>query len=1075
MKRIIALLLLSLFIPTSYVTAEVLQKSSSQSLTTDLQKDVKSKIGLLKIPFIKNEAQINNLGVKYYANIISGNVFVADDSITYSLFNGTGSEVKGWIVKEKFIGSKKTLVEGIKESPTKVNFFKGKENENWKMNIPTYEVISFGEVYDHIKLDLKAYGKNIEKIFIVEKGGNPEDIAILIEGARVLKINLEGELELETGVGTLKMTTPFAYQEIDGKKVQVATAYDLKSSENNFQESRMAYGFKVGDYDKSKPLIIDPLPKPQATFLGGESEDKATSIALDPNGNVYVAGYTSSGSTFYTDGAQVNLYGPRGNVDIFVAKLDNDLMNLISIAFIGGTNDDYGNAIALDQAGNVYVAGYSSSNDFPGIAPSPTGTYAFILKLASNLASLNANRIVVPGQTPQAPTITDYANSVAIDPANSFVYVAGHTILDDNNVDAFVSKHGLNLSLVVSGRIGGGNSDYAYSVAVYPATGNVYVAGSTASNDFPVTPGAYDMTHNGDGTLDAFVVKLDGKNLSANPDGKLILDAATFIGGSNNDESTSIAVSQTGDVYVTGWTASTNFPSTAGAYDGSHNGSLDVFIAKLNPPLSLLLVSTFLGGAGSDEANAIVLDKSGNVYVTGSTTSNNFPTTEGAFDQVRKGQEDVFISHLAGNLSALLASTFLGGSSQDVADGIGLDNDGNVFVTGYTDSDNFIPPQITEGYDPIHHSTWDAFVYRQRPDLSKVYSLTVSLLGDGHGTVTSAPEGINCLDSSEAVCDAEYNSAITVTLTAAPSQDSTFDSWSGACLLPIQPADTCVVEINDMTSVSATFRLTTFTIDATADAGGSISPSGSVTANYGGDISFSIAPDSTHYISDLIVDGNSVGGPLPPARDMTYQFSNVTFNHTIHAVFRANPQITVTANSGGTVSPSGTVVVAYGANQSFTITPDSSHYIGDVIANGVSKGAVSTYQFTDVRTDSTLVVDFRAKPVITASVEGGGTISPSGSVTASYDGSLTFTMTPNAGNYLVNVLVDGAPQVPVSPTYTFTHIIADHTIRAIFRANPQITVTANSGGTVSPSGTVVVAYGAKPILYHHPGFIPLYR
>ena len=208
MKRIIALLLLSLFIPTSYVTAEVLQKSSSQSLTTDLQKDVKSKIGLLKIPFIKNEAQINNVGVKYYVNTISGNVFVADDSITYSLFNKPESEIKGWIVKEKFIGSKKTLVEGIKESPTKVNFFKGKENKNWKRNIPTYEVISFGEVYDHIKLDLKAYGKNIEKIFIVEKGGNPEDIAILIEGARVLKINLEGELELETGVGTLKMTPP---------------------------------------------------------------------------------------------------------------------------------------------------------------------------------------------------------------------------------------------------------------------------------------------------------------------------------------------------------------------------------------------------------------------------------------------------------------------------------------------------------------------------------------------------------------------------------------------------------------------------------------------------------------------------------------------------------------------------------------------------------------------------------------------------------------------------------------------------------------------------------------------------
>jgi hypothetical protein len=514
MKSIIALLLLSSFILTSYAAAEVLQKSSAGSLTTDPRKDVKSKIGLLKIPFIKNEAQIKDVGVKYYANIISGNVFVADDSITYSLFNREGSGVKRWTVKEKFIGSKKTSVESVKESPTKVNFFKGKQKETWEMNIPSYEVISFGEVYDHIKLNLNAYCKNIEKVFIVEKGGNPEDIAIGIEGAKALKVNHEGELELETGAGTLKMSTPLAYQEVDGRKVKVAAAYELKSLGNNLQESRMAYGFKVVDYDKSKPLIIDPLPKPQATFLGGNSEDRAYSIAIDSKDQAYVVGYTGS-VDFYISGAGEYNYGNQGNLDLFVAKLDNDLKNLIAIAFVGGNNNDYGNSIAVDSEGNIYIAGY------------------------------------------------------------------------------------------------------------------------TNSADFPTTPGSYDTTHNG-GT-DAFVAKL-------NADLNTLL-ASTFIGGSNSDYASGIALDTSGNLYITGWTLSIEnnppsqvpFPRTAGAYDSPSHGGEDIFIAKLNSTLSTVLASTFFGGTSSDYAYSIAINPSNlDVYVTGATGSNNYPTTLGAFEPFRE-------------------------------------------------------------------------------------------------------------------------------------------------------------------------------------------------------------------------------------------------------------------------------------------------------------------------------------------------------------------------------------------------------------------------------------------------------
>jgi hypothetical protein len=999
MRKNIAILSgLILFILSLAVSARAIPKqlSDTESISTT-KEEVRSRIGVLRIPFIKHEAKFKDREVKYCAKIMGGGVLIDDNSIAYDLSAGTGHESRRWAIKEKLYGSKKTQVEGLRRSPTRVNLFVGNDKTTWKSNITTFEEVSFGEVYDYIRLNLKAYGMNVEKVFSIEKGGNPEEIAIKVEGAKNLKINQDGELEITRGTDILKMTAPSAYQEIGGEKVRVATAYTLKNPDAKADDS-FVYGFKVGEYDRTRALVIDPLPKPQATFLGGLSEDRATAIVvvsgapipnkltdLDSNENVYVVGYTGS-TDFYVGGEALAYdYGKGGGLDIFVAKLDHDLKNLISIAFIGGSKDDFGNSIALDSAGNVYVAGYSSSNDFPGIM-NPRGTYAFILKLSPDLSSLNASRIALAG------TSADYANSVAIDPANN-IYVVGYTILTNNDVDAFVSKHGADLSLIASRRIGGSDSDYAYSVAVHP-TGFIYVAGATASTDFPTTFGAYDVSQNGG--LDAFVVKLDGN---------LNIHAATFIGGSDNDVANSIAISQTGDVYITGWTASTahvvqvtdivgglvsivchpaTFPTTPGAYDRApcstgvtEDRVVDVFVAKFNPELSTLLASTFLGGTKSEQANSIVLDKAGSVYVTGWTSSLDFPTSVGAFDSTLNGGEDAFISHLDGNLSTLLASTLLGGLSDDVANGIALDSDGNVFVTGYTNSINFIPPQMDGGFDTVYHGSWDAFVYRQRPDLSKVYSLTVTLLGNGHGRVTSSPSGIYCLNSPGSDCEAEFNSAATVTLTEAPSTDSSFNGWTGACILPLPSPDTCVVAVNDITSVAATFKLSinTFTIQATADTGGTISPSGAVVVNYGGSMLFSVKPDpgpprsasviayQGSFVEDLLVDGASVG-PLA-----SYTFKNVTQDHSISASFtqkkpRAPYTIMSTANSGGTITPSGVVKVAPTMGRNFIIRPKKGYHILDLRIDDQSKGPFSngtrvfSYMFTGVTASHTIEVIF---------------------------------------------------------------------------------------------------------------------
>jgi hypothetical protein len=562
--------------------------------------------------------------------------------------------------------------------------------------------------------------------------------------------------------------------------------------------------------------------------------------------------------------------------------------------------------------------------------------------------------------------------------------------------------------------------------------------------------------------LDAFVSRLNTDLTS--------LLSSTFIGGSDHDVARAIAISPTDDVYITGWTASTGYPTTAGAYNETHSGNLDVFASKFNSTLSMLIASTFLGGTDGELANGIAIDWSGNIYVTGWTASSDFPTSDGSFDSTINGEQDVFVAHFDGGLSTLLASTFIGGVSQDAANAIALDSTGMVFVAGYTNSFDFIPYQV-EGYDKTYHDSWDSFVYRQRPDLSKVNMLTVLLSGNGHGTVTSSPNGIfcgecpefdsNCNQQEYNDCTEEYNREITVTLTAEASADSTFDAWAGGCDSTTTNPDRCIVTVAAIKTISATFKLRTVTITADYEPNvgllgviGTISPSGSVNVNYGGNQSFTITPSASYYIGDVIVDGVSQG-PIS-----TYTFTNVTSDRTIHAVFQAKPVINATANSGGSISPSGSVVVTYGGSMSFSITPNTGNYLADVVVDGISQGPITTYTFTNVISDRTIQAVFRPNPVITASVEGGGTTSPSGSATVAYHGNITFTMTPNAGNYLADVVVDGASKGPVT-TYTFNDVVVDHAIRAVFRPNPVITVTANSGGTVSPSGTVVVNYGGS--------------
>ena len=700
----------------------VLTFSSSQSSAVILKDNSSSKIASqiakLNVPFISNAGQAD-AKVSFYARTYNGTVFVTEDGeIVYSLMKIVDeSTATRLALKEEFVGGTVNDPNGEEESVTRVNYFMGNDSSKWRSEIPSYELVSLGEVYSGIGVKLKAYGDNVEKIFYVEPGANPKNMQMKLSGANSMKINKFGELEISTDFGKVKFTKPAAYQIRKGKTVKVSVKYKI------LNKSELMYGFKLGKYDKTKELVIDPLLA--STFLGGNRSDLPWSIAVDSSGDIYIAGYTESIDFPSTTGVFDILYSDF--IDVFVSKLSGDLTKLLASTFLGGFGADYAWALAIDSSGNVYVTGSSYAFDFP------TTTLAYQTSRSGNadvfVSELNGDLTELLASTFLGGTDYEQSYAIALDSAGD-VYVAGLTYSSDFpttdgaydvsfNVniidgitygvypDAFISKLSGDLkTLVASTFLGGKGTDYVLSIALNNSSGNVYVTGNTYSSDFPTTAGAYDTSFNvytnGGVYADAFVSELSG-------DLKTLI-ASTFLGGKNEEYSDSIALDSSGNVCIAGYTYSSDFPTTSSAYDTSFNNGAyaEAFVSKLSGDLTTLLASTFLGGSQGDYAGSIAIDSIGSVYVTGNTYSSNFPTTPGAFDTSFNGNADVFVSKLNGDLTILLASTFLGGSSYEDGWAIAIDTLGNIYVSGNTYSSDF--PITSGAYDTSFNGDVDIFI-----------------------------------------------------------------------------------------------------------------------------------------------------------------------------------------------------------------------------------------------------------------------------------------------------------------------------------------------------------------------------
>ncbi|MCG3149727.1 MAG: hypothetical protein PCFJNLEI_03192 [Verrucomicrobiae bacterium] len=635
------------------------------------------------------------------------------------------------------------------------NYYLGNDPAQWRVGVPLYERVEFRGVYPGVDVVYYGTDQHLEHDFIVAPGADPNQIRL-----RAGKFALTPDGELTTG--EFRLRRPVIFQ---GNR-QIAGGYCL--------DTDGTAGFVVGEYDPSRELVIDPVLV-FSTYLGGTGTEIGQSIAVHTNGQVYVTGYTESANFPSATGS---LGGTR---DAYVAKLNAAGTALLFATYIGGTGIEQGHGLAVDKDGNAYIGGVTQSADFPTTVGAFDTTYggpsdAFVVKLSATGALVYST------------------------------YLGGSG--DENNVFA----------------LGG--------VAVNTA-GNAFVAGITTSADFPTTSGAHKQFLSG--PSDAFVVKLDATGTG--------LVYGTYLGGSSYDGAYGVAIDATEAAYVAGLTRSSNFPTTAGAFDRTFGGGLcfnnsvpcaDGFVAKLNPAGSALVYSTYLGGAREDNSYAIAADIKGNAYVTGDTTSTNFPVSPGAFSSVNTGLGDAFVTKLNSNGTAAVFSTYLGGSSGldggyaiavdahqsayvagegraftfpvtpdavntnspggfvaklnvggtdleystflgDGAYGIALDSAANIYVTGYTDATNF--PTTGGAISTTRSGFRDSFVTK----LSNIPSppqadLHLTKTGPAGDAPISAPIAYTLLvtnlgpDQATTVVLTDTLPATTAFLSAVPSQ-----------------------------------------------------------------------------------------------------------------------------------------------------------------------------------------------------------------------------------------------------------------------------------------------------------------
>jgi len=729
--RYLATLFVLVFVPT-ISTADEPELPISKADQIRIEKS----FGQMPLYFIENQGQICD-EVSYYIKGIDKTLFFTSTGITFALIeNGSESKASSlfefsnekqdaidreknsrWIVKLNFIDANPDVKPIGKEiQGTVFSYFKGNEG-NWKTGIPSYSRIIYPELWDGIDLVYTGTLNKLKCEFIVKPGADPEKIRLAYEGATNVLITEAGMLNVITPVGGFEDKKPYAYQVVDGIEEETQVSYSLKRDSNH---NIYSYGFDLGVYDPNKPLFLDPVILIYCGYIGGLNDEKGEeSIALDKFGNAYVTGWTNSDEKTFPDVVGPDLtYNGIAHTDVFVAKINVTGTQLVYCGYIGGCDRDRGYGIAVDNNGNAYVTGWTESDES-----------SFPVKIGPSIVHKGYNDVFVAKVNAQGTALEycgyiggeggEVAQGIAVDSQNN-VYVVGHTssnelsfpvkmgpsLIYNGLCDAFVAKvNASGAQLDYCGYIGGDDSDYARSIAVDDQGAN-YIVGVTDSDEssFPVKIGP-DLTHNGE--HDVFVAKVDCVSAQ--------IDYCGYIGGTQGDHGTDIAVDKQGCAYVTGLVNSdeSSFPVKVGP-DLSYNGGCDVFVAKLNSYGTQLKYCGYIGGYDADVGYGIAVDNLENAYVTGRAESRetSFPVFEGP-DLSHNGGHghscDAFVAKVNSFGTRLNYCGYIGGKGDDEASDIAVDASGNAYVVGHTNSDQKSFPVIA-GPDLEQNGLYDVFV-----------------------------------------------------------------------------------------------------------------------------------------------------------------------------------------------------------------------------------------------------------------------------------------------------------------------------------------------------------------------------
>jgi hypothetical protein len=544
------------------------------------------------------------------------------------------------VVQMQLLGSNPSpRSSGSNQLPGIANYFIGKDPSKWRTNVPTYAKVRYEDVYPGVNLIYYGtQGGQLEYDFAVAPGADPNTIALAINAGSHAPAHLDadGNLVLPLKSGNLEFHKPVAYQ---AGSEGAASASRRKPVEARYTlDAQNHVHFECGPYDHRRELIIDPVLL-YATYIGGTGGDVGYSIAVDSTTyDAYITGQTNSTNFPLTTTPGLTAYQTNygGAGDAFVSQINSAGTAIAYSTYVGGSGSDIGTGIALLNS-DAYVTGYTTSADFPVTAPAGSG--------------------------PAVPFQQTYGGST----------------------DAFVLElNNRGNTLIYSTYLGGNGADFGQAIAV-DSTGTAYITGTTQSPNFPiVTP--YQSVNNGG--QDAFVAKLDfaGENLLY----------STFLGGSKAESAQGIALDSSNDMFITGYTNSSDFP-LASPYQAAIGGANDAFVTELNAAGSALVFSTYLGGSADDRAYGIALDGSKNVYITGATSSTNFPTATGAFQPSLRGSSNAFVTEFNPGGNSLLYSTYLGGSGTDQASSIAVTPAGIAFVTGSTNSSDFPTGDAIQG------------------------------------------------------------------------------------------------------------------------------------------------------------------------------------------------------------------------------------------------------------------------------------------------------------------------------------------------------------------------------------------